>query len=309
MVIFLHGKNSYLRHQRMQKLKTAFCEKFDKQGVSVISLDADNFNLDDFRKYTKSGGLFTVKRFVVLKNIWALTKETQEQMLSEIDGVAVDTILCLNADEPPRKDNKLFKKLLQSEVVEMFGDLDHTKLQLFIKKECSVRQAKIDNEAAQKLINAFGNDLWSLSSEINKLANFSTVITKKIVEQFAQEQLDNDIFHLTDALGLKNSKQATILLEQQLKSGTNVQYLIVMLGRHLANLIKVKKTNGQGLKLHPFVLQKARQQIRYFSLKNLLGLYWRLLTIDHKSKTTNLNPWVLLEQLVVMACEKTNPLK
>jgi len=79
--------------------------------------------------------------------------------------------------------------------------------------------------------------------------------------------------------------------------------LITMLARHIATLLKVKKTDGVGLKMHPFVMQKAQKQVAQFSQKQLLLLYWRLLNIDHSLKTTNKDARTLLDLFIVEACQ------
>lgn len=306
MIIFLYGNNSYLRYQRLQTLQEAFKQKFDTAGFSVASISGQSFDINEFRKLTRSAGLFSEKRFVVVDTLWALSKDAQEELQEEFAGVNEDTIVCVTTDMPPRKDNALFKYLLAANTVEEYGDLDGSGLRTFIQNTAKKYNASVDNESMQLLINAHGNDLWSLHNEIHKLAYYGSQITKETVTEFADEQLDDNIFHFTDALGTKNSAEASRLLNEQLESGANAQYLLTMIGRHIGTLAKVKQTSGgKGLTtLHSFVLEKARAQAKKFTLPQLLRLQWDILRIDQTIKTTKHSPAVLLQQWIVNACSE-----
>ncbi len=303
MVIFLHGTDSYRQQERLSFLREAFIDKYDEKGFNVHTVDGETFSIDDFRKHTKSAGLFAEKRFITLRNLWKLVKEEQEQLGDELESIDQDTILCIIGDTPPRKDNKLFKVLLKADTVEEFQELTADQLRSFIKKECKGHNAEIDEDAVDHLASSIGNDLWRLTSEVKRLANYTKHITSAIVTELVDEIIDDNIFNLTDALGQKNTSQASSLLSQQFEAGANEQYLITMLARHIATLLKVKKTDGVGLKMHPFVMQKAQKQVAQFSQKQLLLLYWRLLNIDHSLKTTNKDARTLLDLFIVEACQ------
>lgn len=292
-----------MRSQRLHTLQKAFTEKFDAHSMSQAYIDGANFTLDEFRKHTKSSGLFSEKRFILFTNIWNLSKEDQQQLQSELPSVSEDTILCITAEQPPRKNNALFKALLTADTVEEFTDLSHSELQQFIQQETKKLGATIDTAATQQLLSSFGNNLWALTNEIHKLAHFSSSINEESVRVFAQEQLDDNIFHLTDAIGSKNASKALELLQQQFDSGAAPQYLITMLARHFANLLKVYKTDGgKGLKMHDFVKQKSQQQLRTCSPKKLLQLYWQMLQIDEDAKTGKAVPETALTQCIIDAC-------
>lgn len=302
MVIFLHGSDTYRQQERLDFLREAFKAKYDEPGHNVSSIDGEQFDLDEFRKQTKSGGLFSQKRFIVLRNVWGLPKEQQEQLQEELTSVDADTILCILGATPPRKNNTLYKKLLRADTVEEFAELNAAQLRTFIQQECGKHEATIDSAAVEHLAESIGNDLWRMTSEVKRLANYTTHITNETVTDLIDEVIDDNIFNLTDALGAKDARRASTLLAEQFAGGANEQYLVTMLGRHIGTLLKVKQTKGQGLKMHPYVLEKARAQCTHFSVKELLQLYWGLLTIDHELKTTDKSPLALLDLFVLQAC-------
>lgn len=302
MILFLYGPDSYRRKARVDVLKKAFQDKFDAAGHNIAHIDGADFHINTFHTHTKSGGLFSTKRFLLFTNIWALGKDDQTALLEALTATDDDTIVCISADSPPRKDNKLYKALLQNKTVEEYGDLDHSKLRAFIESECAKRGASIDSQALAALIAGIGNDLWRMTSEINKLANYTKAITKETTDLFLDASLNDNIFDLTDALGARNAKRALTLLDEQFLLGSNAQYLITMLGKHIHNLLLVKEANGEKLSLHPYIVQKATAQCKQFEGDTLRQLHTQLLHIDHQLKSKKIDPQVLLDQFVVAAC-------
>ncbi|MFH1426884.1 MAG: DNA polymerase III subunit delta [Candidatus Kerfeldbacteria bacterium] len=303
MVIFLYGNDSFRIAERLAFLRDAFKKKFDETGMNIAEIDGVKFEIDEFRKHAKSVGLFSQKRFVAVRDVWSLNKEQQNELMDELAGIDEDTILCITCDDPPRKDNKLFKRLLKADTVEEYAELNDGQLRAFIQKKCKSSGATIEPRALEHLASAIGNDLWRMNNEIKKLSGQSSTITEQMVEASVDKALDENIFHLTDALGARNAKLASSLLEQQFELGANEQYLITMLARQIAILLKVKQTNGKGLKLHPFVIKKSLVQSQQFEEQRLLDLYWRLLEIDEELKTTTTNAKALLDVFVLDACK------
>ena len=163
--------------------------------------------------------------------------------------------------------------------------------------------ATIDRDAENYLVQAIGDDLWRMSQEIKKLANYNKRITLKITEEFVPSAIDDNIFNFTDALSQKNSALALKLLADQLESGANEFFLITMLARQIKILLQVKETKGQGLDLHPFVIKKSMQQVNKFSIQELKNLYSKLIEIDSKIKTSQVEPRMLLDLFVMEACQ------
>lgn len=306
MILFLYGPDSYRRKTRVDVLKKAFQDKFDAAGHNIAHIDGANFTINEFHTHTKSGGLFSTKRFLLFTNIWAVSKDDQAALLEALAAIDDDIILCISADSPPRKDNKLYTALLKTKTVEEYGDLDHSKLRAFIESECRKRGATIDSQALAALIAGIGNDLWRMTSEINKLAHYTKAITKETTDVFLDASLNDNIFDLTDALGTRNAKRALTLLDEQFLLGSNAQYLITMLGKHIHNLLLVKKANSEKLPLHPYVVQKATAQGKQFKGDSLSQLHTQLLGIDQQLKSKKIAPQVLLNQFVVAACTQSH---
>ena len=302
MILFLHGEDDFRRLRRVQVLREGFKSKYDQEALNIHEIDCAAFDVDQFRSKMMSSGLFSAKQFMVLGNLWKLKKEEQEVLIDELDKVGEDSILVVSAGKPPRKDNKLFKRLLKAQKVEEYPELNDFELREFIQKEATTFGATIEGAANDALVAAVGNDLWRLHNELRKLSGYTKQITADSVKEFIETPADDNIFHLTDALGNRNAAKATKLLEQQFDAGANEHYLLTMLSKHIGTLIKVKKTEGVGLKMHPYVKEKAIKQSAAFSEQQLDNLYWKLLEIDKQTKTGGGDARTLLDLFLIEAC-------
>lgn len=285
----------------MQVLKRGFQQKYDEKGLNCVSLDGAEWSIDTFRKHTKSGGLFIQKRFIILTGLWSLSKDQQEQLHAELDSIDADNILCISADAPPRKNNALFKRLLEVDMVEAYPELNGNELRQFITSEVESHGATIEPGAIQWLMNHCEGDTWQLHYEIKKLAFAGSPITQEAAQSSVQASVDDNIFALTDALGAKNAKRASALLDEQFALGNNEHYILTMIARHISLLLKVSLSEPGTLKQHPFVLQKAEQQSRAFTIDRLKMLQSKLLQIDQKLKTSNADARTLLQLFIIAA--------
>lgn len=304
MILFLYGADSYRLSQRLKFLQEAYKTKFDEHGYNLAFIDGADFSIDEFRRRVKSVGLFVRKRFIVLNNLWSLKAPGQGQLLSELEGIGDDAILCVVGGESPRQDNKLFKFLLKVSKVEKYDELTPAQLRGFIMQKCREYGATIEPAAVDQLAAAVGNDLWQMSFEIKKMCFYTKKIDPQVVAEFVSAALDENIFHLTDALGARDARAATKLLEEQWELGANAQYLVTMLARQIGVIYKVRESGGHGLKLHPYVVNKAQQQARRFGREELRHLHTRLVEIDHYIKTHAVEPRVLLDMFMVEACSQ-----
>lgn len=320
MIIFLYGQDTYRSAERLNILRQAFVKKFDPKGLNVVTLYGDEIKIEDFRKAVFSQGLLSTKRFVVIKNLISekRTGDFYEDLAESIKGkkVSKDIILVFweGSDLAGKKrGNKLYSTLNRADKVEEYKPLETRALSSWIIKEVKKQKGKISGQAVDYLAANVGSDLWAQKSEIDKLTAFKEgeLIKLEDVEEFVSLALNDNIFHFTDALSNKNSKQAIKLLDDQLSLGTNEFYLLTMLARQFKILLQVKEGLDKGyssanlqkeLKLHPFVIKKSLSQARKFEIEELKNIYRNLLDIDIKLKTSGTSPKALFDIFIIEVC-------
>ncbi|MBU1039140.1 DNA polymerase III subunit delta [Patescibacteria group bacterium] len=168
-------------------------------------------------------------------------------------------------------------------------------------------------QSANGLLGRCGNDCWRLSQELNKLAAYTQgrPVSLADIDLLVEPVFMDSSFALLEALAKRDINQAVAIMDRQFKSGDSPQSLIGMLAWHLRVLTGVRQALDKepanlnarqlavDLKLHPFVVNKALQQMPYYSAERIKDL-WQALTIaDLKLKTTSLPPATVLSVFFV----------
>lgn len=315
MIIFLYGEDTFRSRRKLKEIKDKFRREVDPAGSSITLIDGEAASLENINEVVAAPSLFTKRRMVVVEDV--LKNKSKEfhygleaylKKQEKKDGKA-DTIMLFwdETEEAKAKKQPLGKYLSKQQYAQYFKPLSNTQATNWVKEEAKRRGAAFRQEAAVHLTSLFGNDLWQMSNEINKLVNFKRGRHPELIEggqqiQIEVEDVDNlvrgsadeNIFALTDAISQRNQAQAARLFEQELEAGVTEAYLLTMVIRQFRIMLQVREALNQGqtsrkiinaLKLHPFVVQKAMSQVRNFSLDTLKYFFKALVEIDYKMKT------------------------
>ncbi len=171
MVILLYGPESYSRSKKIleivdAKLKTQYIilERFD--------FEEDNGYLK-FKDFLSARSMFNPKKIGILDNAFE-TKEKKE-FKKTIEALIEDkeTLLIIVSDTKPPASfafllDKREDKLLTNQY---FADFKKgEELRSFIKKEAAVRSIDLKKEEIEAIEDAYGNNVWALVTELDKLA-------------------------------------------------------------------------------------------------------------------------------------------
>jgi DNA polymerase-3 subunit delta len=328
MIIFLYGPDTYRSRQKLKFYREGFKKKYDPSGLNIEILDGEKLTFEIFRQKQGSQGLLSKKRLVIVENL--ISKNKSSKVQTQISDYLKETVL--SADQilifwegdlgEKRKKGKRVKAaggtlldyLLEKAKAEEYLLLSGFKLTAWVEEEIVKRKGRIAAEARELLIGLVGNDLWLMVNELEKLINYKDgkMITKEDVSEFVKAGFDTDIFRLSDALAERKLKSALKLIHDQIESGENELYLLTMLTRQFRILLMVKDAGREEsnhyavasrLGLHPFVCQKALQQVKNFRLAELKDIYQKLMEIDFKIKTGQAEAKVLFDLFIFDVCK------
>jgi DNA polymerase-3 subunit delta len=156
---------------------------------------------------------------------------------------------------------------------------------------------EIENRAAAALASVIGQNLRAADSELAKLAayvDYARPIREADVATLTPYVAEANIFDMVDAIGQQDGKTAMTLLQKLLAEGAEPLSILGMINRqfHLLILAREHTDNGGGssdmasvLGVHSFVAQKVGQQARRFSLETLESIYRKLVDLDFRIKT------------------------
>ncbi|MDO5033341.1 MAG: DNA polymerase III subunit delta [Eubacteriales bacterium] len=174
-------------------------------------------------------------------------------------------------------------------------------------------QIKIGREAAESLILRCDSSMSELALELNKLENYclysgQEVIDMQLLDLCCREDLQGNIFKLTDAVSAHRTGEALSLLDKLLKQKEAPILILFMLARHFRQLLCAQEAHSaqalaQRLKLPPFVGKRLKSQAGRFPAAQLLALCNSCFATDLAIKSSKLDERTALELLLLEAGE------
>ncbi len=312
MILFLFGADAFRSRQKLNEIVAKF-KLTDKGGLNLVTLDMSEKKLADFNKVIGAMPFLAPSRLVIVKNLLAESDvKTQEDVLTALEQkkVPATTDVVFFEYQPVDKRLKAFKGLKKLAKSQEFAGLSEYELAGWIKGEVRQRRGRIVARAADRLAALAGTDLWRISTELDKLLSYcrGREIEVKDVELLVKADLDENIFHLVDAIGQGDCKNALKLLHENLALGKNEQYLLAMIAFQFRNLAQVVPLKEKGMSvdemkrelgMHPFVIRKTMNQARHFNMKKVEQVYDKLVNADLAMKTGKIDPRTALDLLVV----------
>jgi DNA polymerase-3 subunit delta len=238
--------------------------------------------------------------------------------VKEVEGYLASpspaTVLALVGDGV-KKDSALAKAVAKAGQVLAY-DVSKKQLPEWVGEQFARLSATADRDACRALVEAVGDDLGDLSSEIEKLATWANgeQITRAAVEQLAVGRAETPIFAVTDAWGRRDVartlRAAESLLERshRPRSGELIRLVASLVG-HVGRVRKIARLVDEGvrpseiatkLKMHPFVAEKTAKQAGNFSPDELAQATVRLAELDAGAKGgSRLPPELQLERTLV----------
>ena len=318
MIIFLYGEDAFRSQKKLKELQNKFSQK-NESGLQIIDLEeSPDMEFPKIKEAIGSKGLFSQKQLIIFKNI--LSSKASAPMLEFLKASGSiledkDAVLIFWEKANPRKNNKLFEFLSKSAKKQKFEALEGGKLSRWIENEIKEINPKvgISQKALEKLASFVGADLLVLTNEIEKLTAFKNEgeIGEEDVENLVKAKINSNIFETIEALSSGNKKKALLLYHKQLESGQDPFYVLSMYAYQLRNLLKIEDVYSNETKnpyeiakltgLHPFVVQKGMEQIRYLSGNKLKDIFNRLQKIDADTKTGKADIKLALDKFIVEA--------
>lgn len=263
--------------------------------------------LEDLDTY----GFLTSKKVVIITNFDCLDLSNEkdlERLVKYVKNPNPDNILVITTKKFVMKENKYLKDLKKNlEIISISVDPIS-----YIKNE--LKGYKIDKEVIS-LINEYClEDITKIHNECNKLKIFKIedkIISKEDVKELIIKKLGDATeltFSFTRALAEKDKKEALRLYQEILNYNVEPLSLIGLLASQFRIMYQVKVLDrkrmsnmeiAKMLNTKEFRIMKTKELTRYYTEKEILSLIIKLSEIDLKIKTTNSDPNLLLQLLII----------
>lgn len=319
MYIFLYGTDAFRLNEKVSAIKNKYLEK-NSSGTDLSVLEYENNSqTKNIGSAFSSQGLFSSKRFVIVKNCMLSGSLEQQKdvlaFLKENESLENDDdlIAIFFENGSPKKNGALFKYLTKHSKKQEYSPLSGTQLANWTLRSAKSMSDKISfSKNALYLLLAFtGNDLYLLSNELRKLINYKNegMVTEDEVNLLVKSKIDSTIFETIEALFSRNKPRALDLFHQQISKGEDPFYILSMYIYQIRTLLKIGEFYQQGItnvpqiakaaKIHPYVVQKSLQQVRNLSEKEMKGIFKKLAQIDQDAKTGKIDLVLALDSFIV----------
>ncbi len=287
--------------------------KSSQNGSSFELVDFSEDNEKNLENLFNSQGLFSSEKMIVLKNVFSSTEAKYQGDVKDIlsKTISQDRIIIYEVNEP-RKNSVLFKWLIShSDKIYKYEKLEGSQLEKWVLKKVNSFKKNISHEALEFLILSVGNDLYRLSSEIEKLVNYTedNEIKKEDVELLVFKEVDASIFETIEDMVSKDRSKALLSFKKQIASGDSpnkihamyiyqIRILIMVLGEY-ENGVRSNLDIAKSTKLHPFVVKKALGILKRIKKERLFRAHNQLLEIYRKAKVGRFDVEIALEIFVL----------
>lgn len=300
-----------------------FQAKRDPGGFNSAFFDGAKLEAMAFLEALTAMPFLSEKRLVVAEKFFTKANEDLHDaiyVLIEEKRMPESTVAIFWEEEIKVKNaHPLLTYLLKQPYSAKFEPLTSAQLMAWINKQAGLAGVQMERRVLDYLVmHPLAQEMWQFTSELDKLLAYGSqlenkTITSKEVELLWPPVVDENIFHLTDALLAKNSKLALKLLHDQWADAKPEPVVFGTFVWQFKTLLQIKDYTtlnpgltsdmaAKSLGLHPFVVKKSIAVLRGFSMDKLKEIYRQLLDIDIKQKTSSSDLKTLLDFLVVKIC-------
>lgn len=323
----LHGDDSLAIHRAVKELIGQEGDGKDGLQATVTWLDGNNATSEQMYTAVYTLPFFTGKTRVVITDpiLKLQSNDKQEKFIRMLEGLPETTFLVLAVEDELEGYGKKtwWKKMPENSWFGQWANSGHPgcaykiyklpeqgAMPKFIQDETEKQGGRISQSAARELADRTGNDTYMASQEITKLlqyVGYDRQIELDDVNQVAASGGTADVFKMTDAIGLGNTREAIhqlhILLEDREPESVFPmivrQFRLLIQVRAILDELKNPQTVGQKLGLHPYVADKLLAQVRRFSEQELSDIYHRLLKIDWETKVSDTKLDIAMDELIM----------
>jgi DNA polymerase III subunit delta len=245
-------------------------------------------------------GLFADEgRLVLVEGVEEWKAEDAKAIAGYLRSPAPVTTLALVGREL-KKDAPVAKAVHAGKGELLLWDAPQRALQKWVSEQFALHGTKVVPDACRALLDRVGEDLYDLSSEIDKLSTWAAgdELTAEDVDRLVVARAETTNFALTDAWGARDLVGVLEASEGMLeRSGDpyskTISRVAGILTNHLSRVRRVQALEAQGIaakdaaatmKQHPFYVGKLYAQSRNYTVEELRSATVRLAELDHALK-------------------------
>jgi len=313
-VYLIHGQEEKLLEEAVGRLKASF----EEEGDLSFSFDQFFGDRDDSQAVIQAAQtlpFMSSKRLILVKNASEFNPSDAKSLAKYIEKPSPTTCLVLVASEL-KKTSPIYKAANKAGQVFEYKLPSKNEYPNWVKKRFRSKGKMVTSGVPKLMVECIGYNLNRLENEIEKVSLYfddKAEVNEEDISMIICESGEKSIFDLVDSIGKRDKNNAFSCLNQIMEQKSDPPQLIFfMIVRQFRLLLKTRAlidrdlpdgVIAKELKVPFFVAKKLRDQCGNFSLQKLESIYRVLTEIDKALKTSEREPKLLLEGLILQVTE------
>ena len=294
----IYGLENYLIDEKIKEIK----DKTKVEEDNIITYDLSNDSIESVLVEASTVSMFSDKKLIICDNAFFLTanKSLSEEELDDLTKYLENSfedvyLIFIVRDEKVDSRKKITKLITKISKVFDCNKIESYKLSNYISDYIRDKGYSISSSTVELIISKVGYELSNIIKELDKMFIYKgedKKITKEDVEDVITNNLEKNIFELTNAIVNREKDKINTIYNQLIKSGEDPIKLIVTLSNQFRLIIQVKLMRSGGysekeivttLKEHPYRINLAMKST--YNIENIKNILLKLSNLDYEIVT------------------------
>ena len=291
----IYGLENYLINKKIDEIM----KKTNVSNEDIVRMDLNESSVSSLLIEAGSVNMFSNKKIIICYNSNFLSASKQisddetKELTKYLENSFNDVIIIFVCNEEKLDQRKKITKQV-SEVTEC-NKIESFKLSSYLKDYIKNKNYDISSSNIELIISKVGYDLSNLINEVDKLLLYkgdNHSITKEDVEEVITNNIENNVFDLSNAILKKEKEKIMKLYNDLIKIGEDPIKIIIILSNQYRLILQVKLMRKSGyseteiintLKEHPYRIKLAMNS--NFSIETLKKALLDLSDLDYRIVT------------------------
>lgn len=299
------GTEKFLQDQ----VRTEILKKIKIDGeddLNFLSFDMENSSIDEVIAEAETLPFFGDQRLVFVENPYFLTGEKGTNGIDQNTDLLVNylkepletTVLVIFSPyEKLDERKKVTKQLKKTAITIDVKQLDEKAVRQYLLNTLENSEIKMDRQAIDLFLRLTDLDLSKMMRELQKILLYGQeqeVITVKEIEQLVPKTLEHNLFDMTQYILSGRTEQALRLFQDLVTQGEETikinaillsQIRLFLQTKFLVKIGYQQANIAETLKIHPYRVKLAMQEVRKFDEQTLRRLFDELVEMDYEIKS------------------------
>ena len=307
MIAVFFGKDDFSAHEALDGLRSELDSDPSAEGLAdnTVRVDGGSARPEELLALCQTVPFLSSHRLVIVERLLGRFEpvDRRRRRRTKDDGLGLwepfvaalpslpDTTALVFLDGELTAQNPFLQSLRPVAQVREFRPLPQAEVAGWLTRRAQRYGVSLEARAVAALAGLVGNQLWTLDSELRKLATYAgdRSVTEEDVRSLVSLAREPNVFAMADAVIEGRPRDAADLLQRLLAEGETAQRLLAMLARQYRHLLLTKELLERRVRgpeisarlgVQGFVVQRLLKQAPAYTIDRLRQAYRRLLEAD-----------------------------